>query len=103
MIYITNEPYTIAMIEVCLFALGVGIGFGLSTLSFRLGSKVVDNAVSKFTAPIQVEEEPTLSSEVNPVYDFQQYEDTLKQYIGTDIQEPKENTEPKDEDFSELN
>jgi len=91
------------MIEVCLFALGVGIGFGLSTLSFRLGSKVVDDTVAKFTAPIQVEDEPTLSSEMNPIYDFQKYEDTLKQYIGTDIQEPKENTEPNDEDFNELN
>ena len=64
---------------------------------------MANNVVSNFTSPVQVEQEPQISSEVNPIYDFQQYEDTLKQYIGTDIQEPKENTEPKDEDFSELN
>ena len=90
------------MIEVCLFALGVGTGYGLSTLSIFMGNKMANNMVSNFTAPVQVEAEPTLDTEVNPIYDFTAYEETLKDYIGTDTID-KENMEPEDEDFKPLN
>ena len=90
------------MIEVCLFALGVGTGYGLSTLSIYMGNKLADNMVQKFTAPIQTEEEPSIDTEVNPIYDFSAYEETLKNYIGTDTTE-KENMEPNEEDFTPLN
>ena len=90
------------MIEVCLFALGVGAGYGLSTLSFYMGNKMANNVVSNFTSPVQVEQEPQISSEVNPIYDFQQYEDTLKEYIGTDI-DTKEEEEPNEDNFQPLN
>ena len=90
------------MIEVFLFALGVGTGYGLSTLSIYMGNKLANNMVHNFTAPIQTQEAPTLDTEVNPFYDFQAYEDTLKDYINNTIEE-QENTEPDDEDFQELN
>jgi hypothetical protein len=90
------------MIEVFLFALGVGIGYGLSTLSIYMGNKMANNMVHNFTAPIQTEDEPALSSEVNPIYDFQSYEDTMNDYIGTIVDE-QVNDEPDDEDFKELN
>ena len=90
------------MIEVCLFALGVGAGYGLSTLSIYMGSRLTNNVVNNFTSPVQTQEEPILDSEMNPIYDFQAYEDTLKEYLGTTIEEP-EDTEPNDEDFKELN
>ena len=90
------------MTEVLLFALGVGTGYGLSTLSIYMGSKLTDTVVQNFTAPIQTQEEPVLDKEMNPLYDFQAYEDTLKEYIGNTIEE-QEDTEPNDEDFKELN
>lgn len=90
------------MTEVFLFALGVGAGYGLSTLSIYMGSKLTDNVVQNFTAPIMTQEEPILDTEMNPFYDFQAYEDTLKDYINNTIEE-QENTEPDDEDFQELN
>ena len=90
------------MTEVLLFALGVGAGYSLSTLSIYMGSKLTDNVVQNFTAPIQTEEAPSIDTEVNPFYDFQAYEDTLKDYINNTIEE-QENTEPDDEDFQELN
>ena len=91
------------MIEVCLFALGVGAGYGLSTLSFYMGNKMANNMVSNFTAPVQTEIEPKISSDVNPIYDFQQYEDTLKEYTGTDITISKEEEEPNEDNFQPLN
>ena len=90
------------MIEVCLFALGVGIGYGLSTLSIFMGNKMANNMVSNFTTPVQVDAEPSIDTEVNPIYDFSAYEETLKSYIGTDTTE-KENMEPNEEDFTPLN
>ena len=90
------------MIEVFLFALGVGTGYGLSTLSIYMGNKLANNMVHNFTAPIQTEEAPTLDTEVNPLYDFQAYEDSMKEYIGTMV-EDKEEEEPNDEDFQKLN
>ena len=90
------------MTEVFLFALGVGAGYGLSTLSIYMGSRLTNNVVNNFTSPVQTQEEPILDSEMNPIYDFQAYEDTLKEYLGTTIEEP-EDTEPNDEDFKELN
>ena len=90
------------MIEVCLFALGVGTGFGLSTLSIFMGNKMADNMVQKFTAPVQTHEEPSIDTEVNPIYDFSTYEETLKDYIGTDTTD-KDNYIPDDEEFKEIN
>ena len=90
------------MTEVLLFALGVGTGYGLSTLSIYMGSRLTNNVVNNFTSPVQTQEEPILDSEMNPIYDFQAYEDTLKEYIGNTIEE-QEDTEPNDEDFKELN
>ena len=90
------------MIEVLLFALGVGTGYGLSTLSIYMGNKMANNMVHNFTAPIQPEDAPVLDTEVNPIYDFQAYEDTMKEYIGTTVEE-KQNTEPDDDEFQELN
>ena len=90
------------MTEVLIFALGVGTGYGLSTLSIYMGSRLTNNVVNNFTSPVQTQEEPILDSEMNPIYDFQAYEDTLKEYLGTTIEEP-EDTEPNDEDFQELN
>ena len=90
------------MIEVLLFALGVGTGYGLSTLSIYMGNKMANNMVHNFTAPIQTEDAPVLDTEVNPIYDFQAYEDTMKEYIGTTVEE-KQNTEPDDDEFQELN
>ena len=90
------------MIEVCLFALGVGTGFGLSTLSIFMGNKMADNMVQKFTAPVQTHEEPSIDTEVNPIYDFSTYEETLKDYIGTDTTD-KDSYIPDDEEFKEIN
>ena len=90
------------MIEVLLFALGVGTGYGLSTLSIYMGNKMANNMVHNFTAPIQTEDEPTISTEVNPIYDFSAYEETLKDYIGTDTTD-KDNYIPDDEEFKEIN
>ena len=90
------------MIEVLLFALGVGTGYGLSTLSIYMGNKMANNMVHNFTAPIQTEDAPVLDTEVNPIYDFQAYEDTMKEYLGTTVEE-KQNTEPDDDEFQELN
>ena len=91
------------MIEVCLFALGVGIGFGLSTLSIYMGNKMANNMVHNFTAPIQVEAEPTLDTEVNPIYDFSAYEETLKDYTNIEPVQDKENINPNEEEFTPLN
>ena len=90
------------MIEVCLFALGVGTGFGLSTLSIFMGNKMADNMVQKFTAPVQTHEEPSIDTEVNPIYDFSTYEETLKDYIGTNTTD-KDSYIPDDEEFKEIN
>ena len=90
------------MIEVCLFALGVGTGYGLSTLSIFMGNKMANNMVSNFTAPVQVEAEPTLDTEVNPLYDFSTYEEQLKDYVGTDTTD-KDSYIPDDEEFKEVN
>ena len=103
MIDITKLHYTIAMIEVCLFAVGVGIGYGLSTLSIFMGNKMANNMVQNFTAPIQTEDEPTISTEVNPIYDFSAYEDTLKDYSNIEPVQDKENTNPNEEEFTPLN
>ena len=67
-----------------------------------MGSKLTDNVVQNFTAPIQTEEAPSIDTEVNPFYDFQAYEDTLKDYINNTIEE-QSTDEPDDEDFQELN
>lgn len=91
------------MIEVCLFAVGVGIGYGLSTLSIFMGNKMANNMVQNFTAPIQTEDEPTISTEVNPIYDFSAYEDTLKDYSNIEPVQDKENTNPNEEEFTPLN
>ena len=91
------------MIEVCLFAVGVGIGYGLSTLSIFMGNKMANNMVQNFTAPIQTEDEPTISTEVNPIYDFSASEDTLKDYTNIEPQQDKENTNPNEEEFTPLN
>ena len=90
------------MTEVLIFALGVGTGYGLSTLSIYMGSRLTNNVVNNFTSPVQTQEAPTLDTEVNPFYDFQAYEDSMKEYIGTMV-EDKDNEEPNDEDFQELN
>ena len=90
------------MIEVCLFALGVGTGYGLSTLSIYMGNKMADNMVQKFTAPVQTEDEPSIDTEVNPIYDFSTYEETLKEYIGTDTT-TKDSYIPDDSEFKEVN
>ena len=90
------------MIEVCLFALGVGTGYGLSTLSIFMGNKMAGKMVERFTAPVQVEEEPSLDTEVNPIYDFSTYEETLKDYIGTDTTN-KDSYIPDDEEFKKVN
>ncbi len=99
--------YTIPMIEVCLFALGVGAGYGLSTLSIYMGNKMANTManemVGKFTAPVHTEEEPTVSTEVNPIYDFSAYEETLKDYTNIQPLDDKENTNPNEEDFTPLN
>ena len=91
------------MIEVCLFALGVGAGYGLSTLSIFMGNKMASNMVHNFTAPVQTEIEPSIDTEVNPIYDFTAYEETLKQYTNIEPIQDKENTNPDEEDFTPLN
>ena len=91
------------MIEVCLFALGVGTGYGLSTLSIFMGNKMAGKMVERFTAPMQVEEEPSIDTEVNPIYDFSAYEETLKDYTNTSPTPDKENTNPSEEDFTPVN
>ena len=90
------------MIEVCLFALGVGTGYGLSTLSIFMGNKMANNMVQKFTAPVQTQHEPSIDTEVNPIYDFSAYEETLKDYIGTDTTD-KDSYIPEDDEFKEVN
>ena len=90
------------MIEVCLFALGVGTGYGLSTLSIFMGNKMANNMVQKFTAPVQTQDEPSIDTEVNPIYDFSAYEETLKDYIGTDTTD-KDIYIPEDDEFKEVN
>ena len=90
------------MIEVCLFALGVGTGYGLSTLSIFMGNKMANNMVQKFTAPVQTQDEPSIDTEVNPIYDFSAYEETLKDYIGTDTTD-KDSYIPEDDEFKEVN
>jgi hypothetical protein len=90
------------MIEVCLFALGVGAGYGLSTLSIFMGNKMANNMVQRFTAPVQTQDEPSIDTEVNPIYDFSAYEETLKDYIGTDTTD-KDNYIPEDDEFKEVN
>ena len=84
------------MIEVCLFALGVGTGYGLSTLSIYMGNK-------RFTAPVQTQDEPSIDTEVNPIYDFSAYEETLNNYTNIEPLQDKENTNPDDDDFKPLN
>ena len=91
------------MIEVLVFASGVGIGYGLSTLSIYMGNKMANNMVSNFTAPVHVEAEPTIDSEVNPIYDFSAYEETLKDYTNIEPTEDRENTNPNEEEFTPLN
>ena len=91
------------MIEVCLFALGVGTGYGLTTLSIYMGNKLADNMVQKFTAPVQTEDEPSIDTEVNPIYDFSAYEETLSNYTNIEPLQDKENTNPDDDDFKPLN
>ena len=91
------------MIEVCIFALGVGTGYGLSTLSIFMGNKMAGKMVERFTAPMQVEEEPSIDTEVNPIYDFSAYEETLKDYTNIEPLQDKENTNPNEEDFRPLN
>ena len=91
------------MIEVCLFALGVGAGYGLSTLSIFMGNKMASNMVHNFTAPVQTEVEPSIDTEVNPIYDFTAYEETLKQYTNIEPTPDKENTNPSEDDFTPLN
>ena len=90
------------MIEVCLFALGVGTGYGLSTLSIFMGNKMANNMVLRFTAPVQTQDEPSIDTEVNPIYDFSAYEETLKDYIGTDTTD-KDSYIPEDDEFKEVN
>jgi len=90
------------MIEVCLFALGVGTGYGLSTLSIFMGNKMANNMVQRFTAPVQTQDEPSIDTEVNPIYDFSAYEETLKDYIGTDTTD-KDSYIPEDDEFKEVN
>ena len=91
------------MTEVLLFALGVGAGYSLSTLSIYMGSKLTDNVVQNFTAPIQTEEAPSIDTEVNPIYDFSAYEETLKDYTNIEPLQDKENQDPNEEDFNPLN
>ena len=91
------------MVEVVLFALGVGAGYGLSTLSIYMGNKMASNMVSNFTAPVHVEAEPTIDTEVNPLYDFSTYEETLKDYTNISPTPDKENTNPSEEDFTPVN
>jgi len=91
------------MIEVCLFALGVGTGYGLSTLSIYMGNKMASQMVGQFTGPVQEEQQDEISSEVNPLYDFSAYEETLKDYTNISPTPDKENTNPSDEDFTPLN
>ena len=90
------------MIEVCLFTLGVGTGYGLSTLSIFMGNKMANNMVQRFTAPVQTQDEPSIDTEVTPIYDFSAYEETLKDYIGTDTTD-KDSYIPDDEEFKEVN
>jgi len=90
------------MIEVCLFALGVGTGYGLSTLSIFMGNKMANNMVQRFTAPVQTQDEPSIDTEVNPIYDFSAYEETLQDYIGTDTTD-KDSYIPEDDEFKEVN
>ena len=90
------------MIEVCLFALGVGTGYGLSTLSIFMGNKMANNMVQRFTSPVQTQDEPSIDTEVNPIYDFSAYEETLKDYIGTDTTD-KDSYIPEDDEFKEVN
>ena len=95
------------MTEVLFFAIGTGMGYFLSLLAFKQGSKAVQQAVDTFTQPNltpEQQEEETIATEEG-IYNWGDMEETLNTYTGVkvDPMNDLDNLDPEEKDFEELN
>lgn len=95
------------MTEVLFFAIGTGMGYFLSLLAFKQGSKTVQQAVDTFTQPNltpEQQEEETITTEEG-IYNWGNMEETLNTYTGVKVDPTNDldNIDPEDKDFEELN
>ena len=95
------------MTEVLFFAIGTGMGYFLSLLAFKQGSKTVQQAVDTFTQPNltpEQQEEETITTEEG-IYNWGDMEETLNTYTGVKVDPTNDldNIDPEDKDFEELN
>ena len=84
------------------------MGYFLSLLAFKQGSKTVQQAVDTFTqpnlTPEQQEQEEAITTEEG-IYNWGEMEEALNTYTGVkvDPMNDLDNIDPEDKDFEELN
>ena len=94
------------MTEVLFFAIGTGMGYFLSLLAFKQGSKAVQQTVDTFTQPnLTPEQQEEIINTEDGVYNWGELEDSLNAYSGVkvDPMNDLDNIDPEDKDFEELN
>lgn len=111
LIYITFIIIIDTMIEVALVTIGFAVGFVVTTISHKMGSKSVENIYNHFISPppntdyLDKENSNSTSDtdkEPFPFYNFQEYQDYVETN-GLEYQKDTEEEEPDNNKFEDLN